>query len=675
MSAYLTIVSGAAEHPNNDYTLQHPEVLPGDELAFKTTIAFDETYPGFNALKIVSAKMKLIADRNPLIVGTDEIPLEDYSPSDKFILDSYDFVPAIAELLPDLTTPFQLNRNWKLPAENEKRTIDIRSYEDGTLFKYDFRFPALFRWEYWVFLPTASKDFYSARLPNGGRNNSWEHYQTSDYKLRYEYEIIVQDGSDTTVFLQQIEMDAHDYDSNSDWINKSVTTWAKNSEDIYVEIEDVDGNGLIFGDAYTKIVASFEKVTPFINDGNGDEAALIGGFIWLETFEKGGVPNRVRVSSYYDITPEAPFKSVDSSNRIKVTVDGQVVTMEILIDYTKLAPNQKFSIYARLFDTYPATIVGDVTTEFKTGDETYRSSSFSNRAFQAIVTQPIMTLDKTGKQCCFKLNVYAEEGEIQLHNDRTSIYRFGNAAVESIDFYLQKYQNGAWGNVASLSDGTYGAFFALGFYSDDFGNFYTGFLLNWQDVLLIIGEGQYRFRIEYTDVMSNVVQEYSNEEYCLRTYNELFVDGSVRIEMIQRGLRGNIFLTPQVDYGDGWYEQIRLNGILRFKNSSEKIENNQYGDTSHNALRPIINEQIPHLTLHLKAIPGYLDFYLSTNMKQSDECLITDYNKNNRHIFDHFPVVSDGDYTPKNNSGINELSTVDIPVKYGLNNLRNRNSD
>ena len=89
-------------------------------------------------------------------------------------------------------------------------------------------------------------------------------------------------------------------------------------------------------------------------------------------------------------------------------------------------------------------------------------------------------------------------------------------------------------------------------------------------------------------------------------------------------------------------------------------------------LKPIINEQSPKFSLELKPIPGWLDFYLSTNVLQADSIQITDYNPLNRHTLVQIPVINDGEYTPKNNNGLDPLSAVTLEFAYAQNNLRSR---
>lgn len=111
---------------------------------------------------------------------------------------------------------------------------------------------------------------------------------------------------------------------------------------------------------------------------------------------------------------------------------------------------------------------------------------------------------------------------------------------------------------------------------------------------------------------------------------------------------------------------------MRYKNSSFSTEFNQYGDNELNVYKPIINEQTAKYKIEIRPVAGWVDFYISTNVMQSDSIYVTDFNSANRHKFTQVPIMVDGDVQPLFNNGVNELSPMELSFKYGRNSLRAR---
>lgn len=190
------------------------------------------------------------------------------------------------------------------------------------------------------------------------------------------------------------------------------------------------------------------------------------------------------------------------------------------------------------------------------------------------------------------------------------------------------------------------------------------------------GAGTYRMKIVKTDVFGNVSSYYDNRIFCLKPYHCNLINRTVRIEVLNIGQRGAISNPKiQIDYSSGWKSQYRLKGVMKYKGSAYVKEFNQYGESDFNAYRPTVDEQTPKFILSIRPVPGWMDFFLSTNVLQADQILITDYNTSNRHPFKQMPVKNDAEFTPRDNNLMNPLSDVDITLSYGQNNLRRRNSE
>lgn len=259
-----------------------------------------------------------------------------------------------------------------------------------------------------------------------------------------------------------------------------------------------------------------------------------------------------------------------------------------------------------------------------------------------------------------------------------------------------------WGslNGGVIGVGTFAKLFSYGTapdfsgnpFTDDYGNQYTGALLSWLPILQGYGPGQYQMQVIYTMTDGSTQTIIDNRQFCLSQYNCNVIDGSVRVEVWNIGIRGTLFNSKTyIDYGSaglslanntgistayrGWYSQVRLDGIFFNTKYSFTKEYNQYGDDDMNAYKPIIIESNPKYILQIAPIPGWLDWFLVINVSEADAILITDYNVVNRHngYMIQVPVIIDGDISPKDEVYANPLAVVEVPFTYGQNNLRRRN--
>lgn len=286
--------------------------------------------------------------------------------------------------------------------------------------------------------------------------------------------------------------------------------------------------------------------------------------------------------------------------------------------------------------------------------------------------------------CVYSLPVLADPADPtnSMNNDKSEFYFYGNAAITAIAMTLQKAENGIFTDKITLIDGSYGQFVEYGkspdflgnAFTDDYGKKYTGVFLDWLLVFNDFGAGNYRMKVQQTDIFSGVTTLYSKAQYCLKKYNCHFTEGTIRVETLNQGLRGTLDdLTAQIDYSTGWNGQIRLKGIFKQLEPGFNKEYNQYGDGDNNAYRPIIDEQVPKYKLQIKPVPGWIDWYMSTNVLQADRILITDYNSKSRHSFIRVPV-KDGVMKLLNEEYKNPLAVIEIEFVLGQNNLRRRNS-
>lgn len=648
----VTITNTVIEHPDALNTLRTTsECFPGDELIYKSVVDFTVN-PGDGFKNVIQqARMRVVASKSTPS-SFDESFDESFVGQKFFILDefNYSFAGVPMNLLNFPNPNFTADRNWLLNSGDPRRQISI-TQTDITLstFQYEFRFPSIFRWEYWKQLLAADDEFIDYTEPQNGKNQFWYHYQTGDWTIGYVFEMdILNTGSGVlTTHRQTNVLTAKDYSSNPAWYNKSIILFAG-----VAPLPD----GYMSGTQDTQVIAQFHCDALTISDP-------VKGVLWIESYEGDGITERTRISTEYDVESFSMWKSIDTSNRASITNDGYGnITLTAYIDYTKIPANKyNFTFYARIYND----------TEGILGEEIKESNIINIPDEPQQKPTPIVTPDLPG--CDFTLTVFGDtESNDSLKNDKSQILKWGAGGITNIVFSLERQVANTWQSVATLNNNDFGTCFPYGYRTDAFGKTYAGYLLDWKIVIDTWGENTYRIKTTYTDAYEVETSDYS-QLYCLQQYFDHRAKRTVRIESYMTGLNGDV-LVPNlfIDYGTNWYQQIRLCGRMLYTKSSYTKEYNQYGDTSFNAYKPIINEQSPKFSLELKPIPGWLDFYLATNVLQADSIYITDYNPLNRHALVSVPVINDGDYTPKNNNGLDPLSAVTLDFAYAQNNLRTR---
>lgn len=311
--------------------------------------------------------------------------------------------------------------------------------------------------------------------------------------------------------------------------------------------------------------------------------------------------------------------------------------------------------------------------------------------------QPVLTQNPT--DCPFILPAFADPANptVRLKNDKSDFLFYGDTGITAIAITLQKNTSlcgdGTWQDKQTIADQTLGDWFAFGKapdlsgnnFIDDFDKKYTGLFLDWLKVYNAYGAGQYRLKIVYTTITAGTNTAYSAANYCLQQYRTDLIDGTIRVETLNEGIRGTQDnYKVQIDYGTasalnntaykGWKGEIRFPGIFYSIKPSYTKEYNQYGDDDNNALKPIINELTPKYMAAIKPAPGWVEFYWQTCILQADNILITDYNAANRHIFVQTPVMNDNGTEVKDENFSNPDAIIEISLQHGQNNLRKRNS-
>jgi len=652
-----------------DAALNVGYIFPGDSLFFDTSLIVDGGLISTPLIEFKKVKFSVIAE----YVGefSDEFS-DEYDNTKRFTLDSFEYifsgVPKFANNLPNIN--FTTTRPFKI---NAFKNINVSSTTDDHT--YLFRFPFLFRWEYWKALAGVHDSFLDYTKPQNNKNHSWFHYQipSPDWKIKVRCEFEYTDETSGTVETKKLTSDiilnANDYASNSDYINTSIKTYIPAG----AELPTISGKKTIRSNANTEIKAVFEKVT----DWEIDEKDKIDGQIWIEPFERGGISERQGLK-YLETTSDI-FILKNITRTFSGTGD-KTVTITGEINYTELATlGDKFSIKARLFNSFEEGAL----YKTKKGEEILIDAVVLLQPAKEVPTiNRSVFEDNCCDPCPFKITFLSEAtgGSLSdLYKDKTSFLFFNKNSILSINMFLEKNIKGVWTQVATLNNNTHGEFKALGFYTDEFGNSYTGMHnFHFQAILADanLGEGKYRVKASHTDYLSVTTNEYSFE-FCVLEYSEERASGTIRWEILNDGYRGNNLIQKESVLYKNWYNAIRLDGYFGENKGSYTREVNEYRIGSNPNYRPIIDEQSPNYKLFLKAVSGWLHKILSTEFFQAEQQKITDYNYDNPFENVQTEVIADGNYEPnfeewQRNNADRFLVPVDLTFKDAYNTKRKR---
>jgi len=248
------------------------------------------------------------------------------------------------------------------------------------------------------------------------------------------------------------------------------------------------------------------------------------------------------------------------------------------------------------------------------------------------------------KTCCYELNVFADSGNSSaLRNDNSNIVKIIPKQY-TITMRLQKFVSGSWVNQDTLTNDTYGTYYAQGFATKD-NNDYVGYALSWRLVLAAYGIG--RYRIAFDAAASGAIY---SEEYCLRNFTQQAVDGSVRIKYLWNSVIGDKDQSKQRDFvGLNWWNEIRIApAIFGNKKGTYEVETVRYQNGKERAVKKSFKEEY---LLLIKQLPSDLHDVMMNDILLADEISITDYNKINASSFVNQEVEISGGYEPDYSNG------------------------
>jgi len=258
-------------------------------------------------------------------------------------------------------------------------------------------------------------------------------------------------------------------------------------------------------------------------------------------------------------------------------------------------------------------------------------------------TVPEFEIPKTG-ECCFEIFALAQETKTDdLYNDKFSYIRFFDklSFVTPPVFTLQK--DGI--DVTTLIDDTYGTNFPFQFHETIYNENAKGYLLDFNLIINLLGEGDYRIKSTATDIFTNVRIEYSLE-LCLRKYTIYRANTTCRIDWKRNGNNGNPDnFERRLDFGSlNWINQLRLPAIF---GGDKAVAERDFVKYQSGQKVWIKDQLINEYTLTIDPIPNTIHNMIKYDILQADEILVTDYNIVNPTPHQLKNVIPSGGYEPE----------------------------
>lgn len=329
----------------NNLFIRHPHTNPDTEGEPTVTVFPEDELVSFHRFFI--DRNGRVADDISIRSITLKVKAKNSSTLEQFDLDLFTFdATALPIINNHQFVDFTLDRIFHIPPAEIRKPIKIKRRTDldaGNKFFYDIFFPYLIRWEDWVALPTANQDFFDITEPNNGLNEFWHRYSTIvNWDLFTEIIINTTKNSNALIFKKETLISSQDYNTNPDWINESIRSF---DPDTGTPLTDGGVKHFLLGFKDTRLEAIFESNTgtPILSN-----ITVVFG---VEVFEEGGIEGRRRMSSRFASGADTWFKSLDTSNKTKLTaLSGDRIKAEVLVDFTQLPNKAKFKIVARIYD-------------------------------------------------------------------------------------------------------------------------------------------------------------------------------------------------------------------------------------------------------------------------------------------------------------------------------------
>lgn len=614
-------------------------------------------------------------DRDPAVTSveyvkyTAKIVIVNTVSGDEFTVESKSInLPSNPTLSINPTFNLSQNRPFHIPLTEIRKTIVARNFSGVDANDYDFAYPFLNRWEYWVSLAAANGAFYNNAEPNDGKNQDWQHYMTGNWIARYVYELNVKINGVPDVFTDSVDFNILDRN-----LAGENTTCVINSydPDTLTALVDGFGNKYLLGYKNTLVTAVFTNPTDGFS--HTDTVVVFG----IEAKEIGGYYGKRRMSSKYDPDTDTWFIPLTGETRTKLVIsgtppiNGATATASALIDFNGIGNViSDWKITARIY--------GNNISSPVTGDITYGQNYLGSQDFGLIPTNPVdeetevlppATLDCNSD---YVWRVLADAASSDpLKNDTTNFIEwFDKVGITAAKVYLCKCDGT---KIDLTASSTYGTPYDFGFdimpnvdYNTN-GEKAIGYHIEWKKVLTVIGEGIYYLQYEATTLFGATTIK-KTPSYCLKQYTVARADGTVRIEYYLNGVIGKTENDKKRrDYLQAnWYNMHRFDGYFFYQNSQYKVDEIQY---QNGFIDEVEHGQTPEYLMKLKPIPFFKHDILRTDILMSNNILVTDYNTKNIDNYYQKAVKKNGNYEPIIHPMQRQIAGVEIKFKQAYNNL------
>lgn len=271
--------------------------------------------------------------------------------------------------------------------------------------------------------------------------------------------------------------------------------------------------------------------------------------------------------------------------------------------------------------------------------------------FACGTSSPLVTIPRAPSEIDFcscnfsceyiELALYTSGGTKSERNSDTTSVLF-NLASNTSTFEI-KLINKSTGQETVLNDDTLGTFYNAGDLSQPLK---VGYIIDWQLVGTVLGNGTYQISITVTDFGNPITTE--SHLYKCTPFSDIIADGTVKVVTTNQGI-----IEGGEDYdGITWSRSVRFDGF--FGRPSFTIETTDYED---NDRRLNQNQDSIGITYNLSTdlMPSGVSNQLILNDILANRILIYDYNLLNTEVFEGIEVrpesIDEPEYFENNPNG------------------------
>lgn len=239
---------------------------------------------------------------------------------------------------------YEIEREFNLVSGDEFKLISI-DFKDpvGNYQNIDVVLSIKLDWQSWIKLANASGLFYDSTLDSNGMGKDASRYWLNDYEVKLQIEADVKqlDDNKTRYLFNSPKLEIYGWgledDDPAEW-SVVFKTFDLNNNDV---------GGVILKNQDTKFIA---EITPVGGDSSGFTNSW--AVARLDKYLSSGY-GIYELSSIKDYVKSGPLKPSIGEDFLKITNDGTKISLEGVIDYTKLSGDYNLSVRLSRTPTYP----------------------------------------------------------------------------------------------------------------------------------------------------------------------------------------------------------------------------------------------------------------------------------------------------------------------------------